>query len=150
MEEKYIINSILGVIGTIVSCLIGNWDNNMQILMLLIITDYITGLMKAYKSKELASDVGFKGLLRKVAIFFAIILAHQMDLISNTSAPIFKTMSIYFYIANEGLSIIENLGMLGVPLPRFIANVLKKIKQQNDNISNDNENLGDDVNEQKS
>lgn len=129
MNSKHIINSILATSGTILTYLIGNWDNNIQILLTLIICDYITGVMKGYKNKNLSSSIGVKGIYKKAAIFIVIILAHQIDTMSGLNTPISKTMSIYFYIVNEGLSIIENLKYLGVPLPKYITKALKEIQE---------------------
>lgn len=128
------INAIVSALGTMATCLIGEWDMTIRILAILIVGDYITGLAKGSANKQLSSSVGFKGLLKKGAIFLVIILAHQIDLATKANAPIFKTMCIYFYIGNEGLSLSENLAALGIPLPGFLNNVLKSIQDKNNSI----------------
>lgn len=132
--NKDIVNTIIAGLGTVLTYLIGGWDSIIQILAILMVADYITGISKGYKNKELASSVGFKGLLKKSAIFIVIILAHQLDLVVNADVPIFRTMCVYFYIANEGISITENLAVLGVPLPKFLTDVLNKIKSENNEV----------------
>lgn len=135
MDKDLIVNTTVAGIGTSITCLIGGWDKIIQILAILMIADYLTGMSKGILNKELASYIGFRGLLKKGAIFFVILLAYQIDLISNPEAPIFRTMAIYFYIGNEGISLLENLAVLNVPLPSFLIDVLKNIKDKNNKIS---------------
>ncbi|QZY55107.1 phage holin family protein [Crassaminicella profunda] len=134
MNLKITLNMILASLGTVMSTLIGEWNNIINILVVLMVTDYVTGLMKGMKNKEISSEIGHKGLLKKAAIFIVIILAHQIDLAAGGDNPVFRGMTIYFYIANEGISIMENLGVLGVPLPRFIVKVLEKMKKEHNEI----------------
>ena len=131
MNHKTIFNGVIATIGTALTYLIGGWNIVLGILAICIIVDYVTGLMKGLMHKELSSSVGFDGLLRKAAIFLVIILANQLDLAANNSNNLFRTMACYFYIANEGISITENIAMLGVPLPDFIVKALVKLKDSN-------------------
>lgn len=123
--------------ATGVTLLIGGWDSVMKILAILIILDYVTGIMKSAKEKKLDSSVGFNGLLKKAAIFVVVILAHQLDLTIPQEVPVFRTMVGYFYIANEGISITENIAILGVPLPSGLVGALKKLKEENNNVNNE-------------
>ncbi|TCO78004.1 phage holin family protein [Marinisporobacter balticus] len=134
MDLKISLNMLIAGLGTAMSVLIGEWNSIINILVILIVTDYVTGLMKGFKNKEVSSEIGHKGLLKKAAIFIVIILAHQMDLVAAGGNHGFRTMTIYFYIANEGISIAENLAVLGVPLPGFIVKVLKKMKEENNEM----------------
>lgn len=129
MDYKTIINSIIATVGTTVTYLIGGWDSTLKILAILMVVDYTTGLMKGFKNKEIASDIGSHGLMKKAAIFLVVILAHQIDLIMSVENPIFRTMAVLFYTANEGISITENIALLGVPLPPGIVDALKKLKE---------------------
>ncbi|SDL21141.1 phage holin family protein [Natronincola ferrireducens] len=131
MNYKQIINTTIAALGTTLTYLIGGWDAILKILAVLMIIDYLTGLMKAYKNKNVASDIGFNGLLKKAAILLVIILAHQLDLVINGDTPIFRTIACYFYIANEGISVTENVALLGVPLPSGITEALNKLKESN-------------------
>jgi len=134
MTYKTIANTGIAVVGTSITYLIGGWDSVLKILAVLIVVDYVTGLMKAALNKDLASDIGYKGLLKKAAIFIVVILAHQLDLTIPQENPIFRTMVCYFYIANEGISITENIALLGVPLPGGLVEALKKLKKDNDTV----------------
>ncbi len=131
MNYKNIFNGGVVAIGTSLTYLIGGWDAVLKILAVLMIVDYITGVMNGFKDKNLASEIGFNGLMKKAAIFLVIILAHQLDLAIQGDNPIFRTMACYFYIGNEGISITENISLLGVPLPGGITEALKKIKNDN-------------------
>jgi len=133
MNIKVIFNTIVASLATGITYLIGGWDAALKILAIFIVVDYVTGLMKAIYKKEVASDIGWRGLLKKASIFIVVIVAYQLDVAIANETPLFRTMSCYFYIANEGISITENIAILGVPLPGFILKVLKNIKEQNDN-----------------
>ena len=128
---KYLFNGIVAFIGTCLTYLIGGWDATLKILAILMAIDYLTGVMVAFTDKKIDSGVGFKGLLKKATIFLVIIIAHQLDLATGQEL-VFKTMACYFYIANEGISITENVGNLGVPLPEFLLTALNKIKSENE------------------
>ena len=131
MNKAGIKAALMGIIGAL-TALMGGWDKVMEILVILIIMDYLTGVGLALKEKELNSEIGAKGLLKKAAIFVVIILAAQLDQVINNPANLFRTAAGLFYIANEGISITENIGKIGVPLPAFIQKVLVQLKESND------------------
>ncbi len=132
MEYKNILNFISAAIGTTLTYLLGGWDNGIRILALFITIDYITGFMKSIYIGNLSSEIGWRGLIKKAGIFIVIILAHQLDTITMANNPIFRTMASYFYIANEGISITENIVELGLPIPSGIKKALKKLKENNE------------------
>lgn len=115
----------VGVIGT----LLGGWDKGMVLLIVLMAADYITGLLGAIKTKTVNSDVMYWGGIRKIVVLFVIALAYAIDDWMHPEAPIFRTVAIYFYIGREGLSVVENLGTIGVPLPPILKD---KLQQLND------------------
>lgn len=131
--HKNIINAGIAGIGTVMSYLIGGWDSVLKILAVAIAIDYITGIMCATYNKNLSSEIGWKGLMKKAAIFLVVILAHQLDLVVAIENPVFRTMACYFYIGNEGISVTENLGLMGIQLPGGLENALKKLKDNNSN-----------------
>ncbi len=132
MKDTFI--SSLAAIGAgIVSTLLGGWDKSLEILLIFIIMDYITGVAAAFKTKTLKSSVGFEGLMKKGAIFLIVILAAQLDRITGNTAGVFRTSTAFFFIANDGLSIVENVGEMGVKLPKIITNALTKLRDENDN-----------------
>ena len=132
--------STLTAVGAgVASTLLGGWDKSLEILLIFIIMDYISGVAAAFKTKTLKSSVGFEGLMKKGAVFLIVILAAQLDRITGNSAGVFRTATAFFFIANEGLSIVENVGEMGVKLPGFITGALTKLRdeQNTTDISND-------------
>lgn len=121
-------------VGVIVSSVCGGWDSVLTILLTLIACDYTTGLIKAGYRKELSSVTGWIGLLRKGVIFLVIVLAHQVDIVLGNTGHIFRTATAYFYIANEALSVTENIALLGIPLPSFLIKALKAFKSNVDEM----------------
>lgn len=112
--------------------LYGKWDTALYVLIVFMITDYITGLIKGWYKKKLSSDVGLKGIFRKFLILLVLMMAVQLDRLLNTGTWVFRTMACYFYICNEGLSILENVAVLGLPIPDKIKDTLIQIKDKGD------------------
>lgn len=122
----------LSAIGTgIVTTLLGGWDNALEILLIFVILDYITGVAAAFKTKTLSSRVGVAGLFKKGAVFLIVILAAQLDRITSNAAGVFRTATAFFFIANDGLSILENVGEMGLKLPAFLSTALAKMRDEN-------------------
>lgn len=125
--------SSLAAIGAgVTSTLLGGWDKSLEILLIFIIMDYVTGVAAAFKTKTLKSSVGFEGLMKKSAIFLIVILAAQLDRITGNDAGVFRASTAFFFIANDGLSIVENVGEMGVKLPKFITSALTKLRDEQD------------------
>lgn len=120
---------IVSGIGTILTWLFGSWDTALGILILFMVLDYITGLIKGYVTKELSSDIGLHGLARKSVILIVLIVAVALDRLLGNGNWLFRTLVAYFYIANEGLSILENCGTLGLPVPQKILDALAQLKE---------------------
>jgi len=116
----------IGYMGTV----LGGWDKGMTILIILMIGDYMTGLLGAIKTRQLNSDVMYWGGIRKIVVLFVIALATAFDGWMNPDALVYRTIAIYFYIGREGLSIIENLGVLNVPLPQKLKDVLQQLNDK--------------------
>ena len=114
--------------GTLLLYLFGGWDIALQCLVTAIVLDYISGLIKAYNTKTLSSKIGLKGLLKKVGILCVVILSVLLDRISGETGVI-RTMVIYYFVANEGLSVLENLAEAGLPIPQFIKNALLNLQK---------------------
>jgi toxin secretion/phage lysis holin len=125
----------LTAIGTgVAATLLGGWDSALEILLIFVILDYLTGVAAAFKTKTLKSSVGLAGLFKKGAIFLVIILAAQLDRITGSTAAIFRTATAFFFIANDGLSILENVGEMGVKLPGFLTGALMKMRDQSETL----------------
>jgi toxin secretion/phage lysis holin len=120
--------TLIAVIGTICTWLFGAWDTPIGILILFMVLDYITGFTRGYVNKELSSDIGLKGIARKVIILIVLIVAVGLDRLLNTGTWLFRSLICYFYIANEGLSLLENCASLGVPIPSKILDALAQLK----------------------
>lgn len=128
---KDIICSILAGIGTGLVYLWGGFDVAMQCLLIAIALDYVSGIIKAFVLKQLSSTVGFRGILKKVGILVVVALAVLIDRVTGESGAI-RTLVIYYFVANEGLSIIENAGKSGLPIPHSIKEALQALKKQGD------------------
>jgi len=131
MEKENLIKTIVASIGTGLTWFFGTWDLALQILITLMALDYATGWIRAYLNKELSSDIGLKGIARKGVIFVVLIVAVSLDRLLNVDKWIFRTLVCYFYIANEGLSILENCGSLGLPIPQKMKEALLQLKEGN-------------------
>ena len=112
--------------------LFGAWDLILKALIAMVVIDYITGVMAAYVEKSLSSEVGMKGIIRKVCIFLMVAVANILDISTGLDEPYLRTAVIWFFIANEGLSALENMGRLGVPLPDFLKQSLQKLNRGNE------------------
>lgn len=95
------------------------------------IMDYITGLISAYIWKEISSATGFKGIAKKVFIMMLVAIGHILDTKVIDGGTVCRSAVIGFYIANEGISILENCGKIGLPLPERLIEVLKQLKNKN-------------------
>lgn len=118
-------------LATILYFLFGEFDIALQCLLVFITLDYLSGLIKAYTCKALSSKIGFRGILKKVGILIIVAVGVLVDRITGGSGAV-RSLVIYYFVANEGLSIIENLGQAGLPIPKSIKNALKLLKDQGD------------------
>ena len=132
---RELINTAIAGIGTTLVYLWGGFDVAMQCLLMAIVLDYVTGIIKAYITKNLSSSIGFRGIIKKVAILLLVMLAVIIDRITGESGAV-RTLVIYYFVANEGLSIVENLGQSGIPIPKSIKNALKALKKEDKYVKN--------------
>ncbi len=122
------IKVIVMALGTGITWLLGTWDTALIVLILFMVLDYGTGLLRAWINKEVSSDVGLRGIARKAVIFVVLIVAVMLDRLLNTGTWVFRTLVCYFYIANEGISLLENCAGLGLPIPEKIKDALAQLK----------------------
>lgn len=113
--------------GVFLSGLLGGWDKALQVLVVLMAVDFVTGIIGAGRQRGINSDVLFWGGIRKIIVLVVVGLAATIDNWIQPGEPIFRTAAIYFYVGREGLSVIENLGKIGVPLPRAIHDFLTQL-----------------------
>lgn len=133
---KEIFCSIVAGISTGLVYLWGGFDVALQCLLIAIALDYISGIIKAFVLKQLSSSIGLKGILKKVGILVVVALAVLIDRVTGESGAV-RTLVIYYFVANEGLSIIENVGLAGLPIPKSIKEALEALKKQGDNGATD-------------
>ena len=116
--------------GGFMGYLLGGMDGFLYALIAFVVIDYITGLMVAAIQKKVSSEVGFKGICKKVLIFILVGVANIVDrqIIGNGSA--IRTAVIFFYLSNEGVSMLENAGRLGLPIPKKLKDVLAQLHQK--------------------
>lgn len=127
--EKTTITLATAEVCTILYFLFGEFDISLQCLLVFIVLDYISGLIKAYCTKTLSSKIGFKGILKKVGILAIVALSVSLDRLGGDTGAI-RTLVIYYFVANEGLSVLENLAEAGIPIPKSIKKALKNIKKE--------------------
>lgn len=128
-KELFTANGVFSIIGTIIANALGGWSLALQALVMLVIIDYITGVTVAIFERKLSSEVGGRGIAKKVMIFALVYVAVLVDQATNIN--LVKTITIMFYIANEGISILENAGKIGVPYPQTLKNILVQLKNKN-------------------
>ena len=124
--------TIFTALGGYIGWLLGGVDGFMYALITFVVIDYITGLMVAVLERKLSSEIGFRGIFKKVLVFVMVGIGNIVDvhLIRNGSA--IRTAVIFFYISNEGISIIENSAKIGLPIPQKLKQVLKQLNKEDD------------------
>jgi toxin secretion/phage lysis holin len=133
---KNIINFFTSTLLTTVVYFLGGLDIALKTLLIFILLDYITGLCKAIVNKKVNSIIGIKGIIKKVGYLIVVALSVQLDNITGSTGAL-RTLVIYFFVANEGISILENWGSIGLPLPKKITDVLEQIKKENGGNENE-------------
>ena len=113
--------------GGFLGWFLGGADGFLYALIAFVVTDYITGLMCAFADRNLSSEIGFKGICRKVLIFLLVGIANILDVQVIGSGSVLRTAVIFFYISNEGVSLLENAAHLGLPVPDRIKTVLEQL-----------------------
>lgn len=136
-NEKTVFNTIVATVGTVFTYVLGGWDKGLIILVSLMAIDYITGILGAVIQGRIDSQIGFKGILRKTTILLVLIVSVLLDRLLNEGTWVFRTLVCYFYIANEGISILENAGKCGVPLPAKLISVLNQLKKKGEDGNED-------------
>ena len=127
-DERF--NIAIAGIGTLLTWLFGAWDIALMVLVCFMVLDYLTGLIKAYLTKKLSSNIGLHGIARKSVILIVLIMSVMLDRILNSGTWVFRTLVCYFYIANEGLSVLENCSVIGLPIPNKIQEALEQLKNK--------------------
>lgn len=120
----------IGIVGGIITALIGKWDTVLWALLIFMSLDYVTGIIKAIYTKQMSSSIGFKGILKKVAILVIVMLANVLEVLTGGAVAI-RGMVMMFYIANEGISILENVASVSTKMPEGIKEILLQLRDGN-------------------
>ena len=133
------IQLIFTAVGGWLGYFLGGCDGLLYALIAFVVIDYITGVMCAIINRELSSAVGFKGIFRKVLIFLLVGIANIIDVQVIGTGAVLRTAVIFFYISNEGVSLLENAGHLGLPIPEKVKTVLEQLHDRAENGKEGNE-----------
>ena len=127
-----------GLIGGFILWLLGGWDATLIALLVLAALDYLSGIIKSIFLKCLCSDIGYKGILKKVIMFIVVAAASAVQTVVGKDLPL-QEMVIVFFIANEALSILENASQAGIPIPERFKAILLKMRSQSEKEDSDGE-----------
>lgn len=130
LKDTYSIQLAFAIIGGWLGWVLGGLDGFLYALITFVVIDYLTGIMLAILEKRLSSEVGARGIFKKVMIFALVAVGHIIDtqIISNGSAV--RTAVIFFYLSNEGISILENAAKIGLPIPEKLKLALEQLNKE--------------------
>ena len=134
--------SFFGMVGSAIAGLFGGWNENIATLIIFMVVDYVMGLIVAgvfknsnkSKTGSLDSRIGWRGLCKKCATFLFVILARRLDILLDTNYIL--TATVIGFITNEAISIIENAGLMGMPLPSAVTKAIEVLREENENGDN--------------
>ena len=128
---------IFAAVGGWLGWFLGGCDGLLYALVAFVVVDYITGVMCAVADKELSSEVGFRGIAKKVLIFLLVGVANIIDVQVIGSGSVLRTAVIFFYLSNEGVSLLENAAHLGLPVPEKLKDILRQLHDRADDGKGD-------------
>ena len=124
-------------LGGFLGYFLGGLDGILYALITFVVLDYLTGVMCAINKHELSSTVGFTGICRKVLIFAFVGVGNILDMYILQNGSVFRSTVIFFYLSNEGISLLENAATLGLPIPKKIKDILEQLYDKSNNESED-------------
>ena len=130
---------ILAAVGGWLGYFLGGCDGLVYALLLFVAADYVTGVMCAVVDKRLSSEIGFKGICKKVLIFVLVGLANILDVQIIGTGCVLRTAVIFFYISNEGVSLLENAAHLGLPVPEKLKDILQQLHNRAEEVDENDE-----------
>ena len=130
---------ILAAVGGWLGYFLGGCDGLVYALILFVAADYVTGVMCAAVDKLLSSEIGFKGICKKVLIFVLVGLANILDVQIIGTGSVLRTAVIFFYISNEGVSLLENAAHLGLPVPEKLKDILQQLHNRAEEVDENDE-----------
>ena len=126
------IQMVFMAVGGWLGWFMGGCDGLLHALIAFVVIDYLTGVMCAFADHTLSSEVGFRGICRKVLIFLLVGMANILDVAVIGNGSVLRTAVIFFYISNEGVSLLENAGHLGLPIPQKVKEVLEQLHDRSE------------------
>lgn len=117
--------------GAALSFLFGGWSMLLGVLLAFVVADYMTGIVAAYFERSLSSNVGLKGIAKKICIFGIVTVGHLVDMVLGLGQVMMQA-AIFFYLANELLSMIENVGRIGIPIPPGFSQAVEVLKRKDE------------------
>ena len=133
------LQAVLAMLGGFLGYFVGGFDSLIKVLLTMIIIDYITGVMCAIAEKKLSSEIGFKGICKKILIIILVGVANALDVYIIGVGSMLRTAVIFFYTSNEGVSIVENAANLGLPVPQKIKDALKQLHDKSDSTNDEDD-----------
>lgn len=127
-----IIECAFAVTGGVFGWLFGGFDGFLYALIVFVIVDYVTGVSVAIMEKKLSSETGFKGIFKKLMIFCLVAVGNIIDVHIIKGGSILRNAVIFFYLSNEGISILENVARTGLPIPEKLKDVLEQLREEHD------------------
>jgi len=132
ISVENIIKYVSAGIGAVISFAFGGWSTLLSILLAFVILDYVSGFVAAGIEGKLNSSNGMRGIAKKVAVFFVVAVAHMMDVALGYDGHILRDATIFFFLANEALSILENAGRIGVPVPGALKKAIDILNEKSE------------------
>jgi toxin secretion/phage lysis holin len=138
MDKITSLKSGLAIVGGAIGGIFGGWDMGLKVLFAMVIIDYLTGMIASGYQGKLSSSIGMKGIIKKVMIFVVVYIGVLLDGVLGSTITIFefdatiRMAVIFFYIANEGISILENMDRMEVALPSFLRSLLQQMRDRAD------------------
>ena len=127
-QHSTIVKTVIAAVGTVATYLWGGWDAVLLALVVLASLDYVSGVIAAWHRRELDSRIGARGIARKVGMFLVVAVCNIIDQTGALGEPVLRTVTTWWYLGNEALSIVENLADIGVPIPERILSALASLK----------------------
>lgn len=123
-------STVIGIVGGYFAAIFGQWDSILWALLVIMVLDCLTGVIKAIYTKTMSSEIGFKGLLKKITILIIVALSNVLQQITGDNVAI-REIVIMFYVANEGISVLENVAVIYPQMPKAIKDILLQIRDSN-------------------
>lgn len=122
--------AVITTLGGILGWFLGGLDGLLYTLIVFVVLDYVTGLLNAINEKKLSSETGFKGIAKKIIIFMLVGIAHILDAHILGQIGVLRSAVIFFYLSNEGISILENASKIGLPIPQKLQDILEQLNKR--------------------